>query len=110
MQTLKYINLLENQSDKMLCLQNDDSLISMYLSLRPLKKLHIIPQSWVGAENMQDLDNRKTLATKCKGETLIENNCTSPKFSSLCIVYYKKEHINLWSYSVTATISCAMAV
>lgn len=59
---------------------------------------------------MQDLDNRKTLATKCKGETLIENNCTSLKFSSLYIVYYKKEHVSLWSYSATATISYAMAV
>lgn len=37
-----------------------------------LKKIHKIPQNWVGALNMQDLDNRKTLATKCKGETPIK--------------------------------------
>ena len=37
MHCLKCIDLLKNQSDKILCLQNDDSLISMYLSLRPLK-------------------------------------------------------------------------
>lgn len=40
MHFLKCINLLENQSDKILCLQNDDSLISMYLSLRPLKNTY----------------------------------------------------------------------
>lgn len=42
---------------------------------------------------MQDLDNRKTLATKCKGETPIKNNSSSPKFSSLYTVYYKNEHL-----------------
>lgn len=58
---------------------------------------------------MQDLDNRKTLATKGKGETPIKKNSTSPKFPGLYTVCYKKEHVSFWSYGAAAATSWVMA-
>lgn len=55
---------------------------------------------------MQDLDNRKTLATKCKGETPIKKK---KKYQSKVPIYYEKEHVNFWSYGSAAATSWVMA-
>lgn len=58
---------------------------------------------------MQDLDNRKTLATKCKGKTAIKKK-TVPVQSSLYTVYYHEQHVSFWSQgAAAAATSCVMA-